>query len=296
MEKVKAKICSSKIKAVSFDIFDTLLLRPVFRPADFFILMNGDFKRLMPDYENTFLVTRLAAEKSARMVSENGEVTIGEIYSEMVKNYDITEEVAEKLKSTEISLEVNGCYARKTAKLLYDFVIENGKKVIISDDSYLSTNTIKEILEKNGFTKYEKLYISCEVNKTKSSGSMYQHIMEDNTLSADEILHIGDDFALDVEMPRKLGIESCYMPSPSEMVKNTSMSSSDEKIYFEARCNLMAFANKYFDDPFKKGFSEDVLTKHQSDDGLAEKINSILPTGSKKRKFAENIASKLLGK
>ncbi len=296
MEKVKSQISDSKIKAVSFDIFDTLVLRPVFKPADLFILMTNDFKKLVPECENSFIVVRLAAEKSARMSSENGEVTIDDIYNEMVQNYNIPKENTDKLKATEITLETKGCYARKTTKMLYDFAVENGKKIIISDDTYLSSDIVKKILEKSGYTKYDGLYVSCEVNKTKSCGSMYQHIMEEQNFSADEILHIGDDYSVDVENPRKLGIQSCYMPSPAEMIKNTAMSSSDERQYFEARCNLMAFANNYFDDPFKKGFNEDVLTKHQSDDGLAEKINSILPVGSKKRKFAENIASKILGK
>lgn len=296
IEKVKSQICDEKIKIVSFDIFDTLILRPVFRPTDLFILMNNDFKKLIPQCQHDFTIIRMASEKSARINSENGEITLDEIYQEMSESYDVDKEIAEKLKTTEINLEIQGCYARKTAKILFDTAIQNGKKVILTTDMYLPENVIKNILEKNGYAGYDKLFLSCVLNKNKCSGTMYHHIIEEYKIDAEQLLHIGDNYTSDIEKPRSIGIQCCYMPSPAELIKNTALSTSDEKQYFEARCHLMAVANNYFDDPFKKDFNEDVLTKRQTDDGLAEKINSILPVGSKKRKIAENIAHKFFGK
>ena len=82
-EKIKSLISSDKIKVVSFDVFDTLILRPFFRPEDLFIIMGNDFRKLMPDSKNDFIVIRMASEKTARENSENGEVTLDEIYGEM---------------------------------------------------------------------------------------------------------------------------------------------------------------------------------------------------------------------
>ena len=295
-EKIKNMRCDEKIKLVSFDIFDTLILRPLFRPTYLFVIMDNDFLKLMPESQENFTIIRMAAEKSARLSSENGEVTIDDIYQEMSDNYNIETSVAEKLKETEIQLEIKGCYARKTATMLFDEAIKCGKKVVITSDMYLTEDIIKKILEKNGYTGYDRLFVSCVLNKNKCTGTMYHHILEEYKIDAAEMLHIGDNYVSDIEKPRTLGIQCCYMPSPAELVKNTVLSTSDEKQYFAARCYITAVANNYFDDPFKKDFNEDVLTKRQTDDGLAEKINAILPVGSKKRKIAENIAHKFFGK
>ena len=295
-EKVIAQICDKKIKIVSFDVFDTLILRPVFKPTDMFVLMHNDFKKLMPDYEHDFTIIRMASEKAARLNSDTGEVTIDEIYDEMSESYNIPSEIALKLKNTEISLETAAGYARKSGKTLYDAALENGKKIILATDMYLPEKTIKEILDKNGYKGYDKLFLSCVLNKNKCTGTMYHHILEEYKIDAAEMLHIGDNYNSDILKPRELGIQCCYMPSPAEIMKNAVLSTSDEKQYFNARCRLMSIANNSFDDPFQNDLNEDVLTKRQTDDGLAEKINSILPVGSKKRKMAENIAHIFFGK
>lgn len=295
-EKVISQICDEKIKLVSFDIFDTLVLRPVLKPTDMFVLMNNDFKKLLPDCEHDFTIIRMASEKSARLNSDTGEVTIDEIYDEMCESYDVPEQAALQLKNTEISLEIKACYVRKSGKTLYDAAIKNGKKVILTTDMYLSEKTIKEILDKNEYKGYDRLFLSCVLNKNKCTGTMYHYILEEYKIDADEMFHIGDNYNSDIVKPRELGIQCCYMPNPTELLKNTVLSTSDEKQYFDARCQLMAIANNYFDDPFRRDFNEDVLTKRQTDDGLAEKINSILPVGSKKRKMAENIAHIFFGK
>ena len=178
-EKIKNMICDEKIKLVSFDIFDTLILRPVFRPTYLFVIMDNDFLKLMPESQENFTIIRMAAEKSARLSSENGEVTIDDIYQEMSDNYNIEKSVAEKLKETEIQLEIKGCYARKTAKMLFDEAIKCGKKVVITSDMYLTEDIIKKILEKNGYTGYDRLFVSCVLNKNKCTGTMYHHILEE---------------------------------------------------------------------------------------------------------------------
>ncbi len=291
-EKIKALISSDKIKVVSFDVFDTLVLRPFFRPEDLFVIMCNDFRKLEPEHKHDFTVLRMAAEKSARTDSENGEVTLDEIYAEMCENYGIDKEIADKMKNTEIALEIQGCYARKSAKVLFDTAVQSRKKIVISEDMYFPEDIIEKIISKNGYKGYDKIFVSCTLNKSKHTGSMYHHIMETYKIDADEILHIGNDYESDIEKPRNLGIECCYMPAPRELVKSAVLSSTDEKQYFEARCNIMAFANSYFDDPFRRGFNEDILAKRQTDDGLAEKINAILPVGSKKRKIVHKIFGK----
>lgn len=295
-EKIKSLISDEKIKIVSFDVFDTLILRPFLKPTDLFVIMNNDFKKLMPDSSESFTVIRMASEKSARINSENGEITLDEIYDEMTESFQVSKEIADKMKKLEITLEINGCYARKTGLMLFNHAVQSGKKIILATDMYLPENIIAQILEKSGYKGYEKIFLSCVLNKNKCTGSMYHHILETYNIDADEMLHIGDNYVSDVEKPRNIGIKCCYMPSPAELIKSTIASASDENQYFTARTYITRVANNYFDDPFKSGFNEDVLLKHQTDDGLAEKINAILPVGSKKRKIAGNIAHKIFGK
>lgn len=296
IENAVSQISDEKIRIVSFNIFDTLVLRPVLKPTDMYVLMNNDLKKLAPEYEKPFAEIRIEAEKTAKNASDTDEASLDDVYAQIVKNYDISEKIAETLKKTEITLETKACYTRKSAKILYDTAVKNGKKIVLTADTCLSSQTVKAILDKNGYTGYDKLLVSNESNKNKSSGSVYHHIIEEYKADAQEILHIGSCYEDDAVKPKELGIQICYMPSPVEMIKNTIMSTSDETQYFDARCSLMGFANNYFDDPFKKNLNEDALEKCLSNDGFGEKISELFPAGSKKRKMAESFTHIFFGR
>lgn len=181
---------------VSFDIFDTLILRDVARPTDVFSLMEKQLG--IPDFRQK----RLEAEKKAREVKNSGEITIFEIY----KCFDAIQETdIEKLCSQELMTEMSVCHLNPNVEGFYKKCLEK-KKVVLVSDMYLPTEMMVKILEKCNITGYQKLYVSCDFGVSKRDGGLYRHVLKDLGISKKEIVHVGNDIMSDCFCARKLGI------------------------------------------------------------------------------------------
>ena len=185
----------SKKEYVSFDIFDTLIKRDVKKPTDVFLVIEHNYEI----YD--FYKRRIEAEKIAR--KGKVDTTIDEIYDIYNELYLNNINEAEKIKKIEKQVEYELCVQNKLLKKVYDFCIENNKKVYLISDMYLSSEILKEILEKNGYSKYEKLYVSCEYNKTKANGELYKYIIQELGVDTSKLIHIGNDIKTDYIMALK---------------------------------------------------------------------------------------------
>lgn len=185
----------SKKEYVSFDIFDTLIKRDVKKPTDVFSIIEHNYEI----YD--FYKRRIEAEKIAR--KGKVDTTIDEIYDIYNELYLNNINEAEKIKKIEKQVEYELCVQNKLLKKVYDFCIENNKKVYLISDMYLSSEVLKEILEKNGYSEYEKLYVSCEYNRTKANGELYKYIIQELGVHTSKLIHIGNDIKTDYIMALK---------------------------------------------------------------------------------------------
>jgi len=190
----------SKKEYVSFDIFDTLIKRDVKKPTDVFSIIEHNYKI----YD--FYKRRIEAEKIAR--KGKVDTTIDEIYDIYNELYLNNIDEAENIKNIEKQVEYELCVQNKLLKKVYDFCIENNKKVYLISDMYLSSEILKEILEKNGYSKYEKLYVSCEYNKTKANGELYKYVIQELGVDTSKLIHIGNDIKTDYIMALKNNIST----------------------------------------------------------------------------------------
>ncbi|MCI8891509.1 MAG: HAD-IA family hydrolase [Eubacterium sp.] len=219
--EIKKKIRSQKYTVVSFDIFDTLILRPLLRPSDLFYIMNQFFIELTKTNLN-FACLRMECEKAARRrEAEKGfgseDITLEEIYTYMHKQYGISIDVVRKLKEYEEELEIELSMLRYSAEELYKYAYEQQKKVILVSDMYLERNVVEQILFKNKITLFHGLFLSSEVRKLKKTGSMYDKVLEALSVSAEEILHIGDNYDSDYLRAKETGIDAVFFPKTSDI-------------------------------------------------------------------------------
>ena len=191
-----------KYKYVSFDIFDTLVLRNVSKPVDIFEIVEIEYNKIHEEKLSNFKNLRIEAELIARKNTSNEEVTINEIYENLnLENKD-------EIKKLEIQIEKAFIIKNSEMFDIYNKCLENGLKVIIISDMYLPKNIIEDILKMNEINKYEKLYLSSELKLTKSKGTIFEYVLNDLKISKDEIIHIGDNKKSDFIKPKEYGISA----------------------------------------------------------------------------------------
>ena len=221
---LKMRIIDPEISVVSFDIFDTLVLRPVYEPVDVFRFMNKHFRGLRKEFRLLeFSQMRVQAEKEARAkFSEQEDITIDQIYQVFKSTFRVSKAIAEEMKQLELEYELKFCYQRKTAKELFDLARYLGKRVIVATDMYLPRKIIKEILSRNGYRGYDKLYISSEIKLAKATGNLFDYIAGDLGVESSEIVHIGDNYFSDYRNALKAGWGATMLPKPTDAMNSDS--------------------------------------------------------------------------
>jgi HAD superfamily hydrolase (TIGR01549 family) len=190
--EIKKDIDQAKI--ISFDVFDTLLLRPYLKPTDLFLHIEKIHNL------DSFMSNRIKAENSARLKNPSRQdITFDEIYEEI-------DDLFKPYKQVELDLEMQVLMQNPQMKQIYDYAKSQNKKIIIASDMYLPSSFISKALQKNGFCDHDKIYISSELGKTKYHATLYQHIIDDLNVCPNEILHIGDNIFSDYQNAKKLGI------------------------------------------------------------------------------------------
>lgn len=181
---------------VSFDIFDTLIFRPFNKPDDLFFHMGQKIG------VKAFAKARIKAEAKAR---SRGEVTLEDIYENMKPNTADKE----KLMAIEQEIEIDLCYANTYMQEVFNAVRNCGKPIIIISDMYLSSDTIKKMLERCGYTGYSELFVSCECGVSKHTGELYE-VARQKTGEIFSYIHIGDNEYSDVTQAKEHGFEAVH--------------------------------------------------------------------------------------
>ena len=269
-EKIVKKICDDKIQIVSFDIFDTLIVRPFFEPKDLFKLLNKKYRDLDRESSIVFSDVREQAERFCRELyfeeKKREEVTLDEIYAYIQDNYLISNKVLNEMKKYEIKLEMKYCMARNSGKNLYELAKSLNKRIIVISDIYLSKDVISDILEKNGYDKLDTLYLSSDINLSKATGNLFDYVAKKEKIAVGKILHVGDNYDSDFSNGKKCGMNTVLLPKATEVMRkyynkiflnNYNFIDTTNFLSFSGIRNSLAMvANKFFDNPFVS-FNED---------------------------------------
>ena len=189
----------SEHEVISFDLFGTLLIRPYIDPKDVFRHIERNEK--LPG----FCRERVRAERSSR-ARIGPEITYDDIYSEIDKKF-------RHIKEMELDYERSILKANPEMKQMFRYALENGKKVIVISDMYLPSDFLDRVLNKNGFSGYSKIFVSCEHGCNKASGDLFRVVMNDLGINAESMLHIGDDKRSDLVSPKRIGIDAVWYES-----------------------------------------------------------------------------------
>ncbi len=197
----------SQYDVISFDVFDTLIFRPLSLPTDVFYLIGQELGIM--DFRNI----RIWAEWDARVKYNekegNMEIGLADIWDNLEEDVGIASNQGQEL---EMAFEQKLCYANPFMLAVWRALKERKKKIIIVSDMYLPEKCIRRILESAGFTGAEKIYISSEYHKSKADGKLYREVLQDWHRDVDDkkqlsIVHVGDNPHSDQKQAVRAGMD-----------------------------------------------------------------------------------------
>lgn len=198
------------MKCYSFDIFDTCFVRACGNPLNLFDLLA--YRILGDDSAESirmdFSLIRVQGEKRARMLSNEEEVSLEDIYL----HCDFTRLTSisnREIAQTEMEIEREQLIPVDSIRQKIEVIRQQGNSVYYISDMYLPRDFIFNLLIEHGFWKEgDHLYVSSEYRITKRFGKLYEYIAKENGLSFNQWKHIGDNRISDYIIPRKLGIHA----------------------------------------------------------------------------------------
>lgn len=281
LDNLKRAIFDNRYRYISFDIFDTVVQRPFYDPQDLFLLLDVEFEKCV-NANISFSKLRKIAEADLRqkLESPNEDVTIDEIYENIIHMFRFDTTLAHRLEEFEKKLEIKYSQCRKTGKELFELAKKAGKQIVFVSDMYLDRKTVETVLKINDYNEYERLFLSSEYKRLKGTGNLYDCVINELRVEPTQILHIGDNYVKDVEWATKKGISAYHLPSAlarfddHDYIKGKSVATTMTKkvcggfISYEKiadslgyRCMIAQVANKYFDNPYRQYNSQSVLNQ-----------------------------------
>ena len=206
-ENVRRLLQDPGIEVVSFDIFDTLLERPVLRPRDIFHLVAAAVDSSLGV---DFVRMRWNAEEETGLVN----ACLDDIYAHMQKKFGLDAATTAALRDEELRCEETLLAPRADMRACYEEAVRLGKRIIAVSDMYIPGDILLGILRRKGYDHIAAVYVSCDYGKRKSDGSLYAEVLKAENIPPSAMLHTGDNLESDCRRALACGITALFCPSP----------------------------------------------------------------------------------
>ncbi|PTQ78625.1 putative HAD superfamily hydrolase [Nitrosomonas oligotropha] len=212
-EDVHIQLRNPAIRLVVFDIFDTLITRPLLDPESIKRIIA---RRIGGQAGQLYLEFRAAAENEARRIAGH-DVGLDAIFKQFAALSGLSADVAEEICELEKSIELAIVSPRPETIALFKLAINLGKHVVLASDMYLPRTVIETMLTRCGINGWHKFYLSSDNRLRKDTGDFYRQLLADGNVSPHEILVIGDNEHSDVQIPVDMGFRTMHIMRPVEL-------------------------------------------------------------------------------
>ncbi|WP_156992269.1 HAD family hydrolase [Paraburkholderia oxyphila] len=196
------------VDVVSFDIFDTALVRKVAHPTSVFDLLQFRFPHLRTSENFGVADVRFWAEREARERAQRlqGTVEIGidDIYAVLGEALSIKGAELNALRDAELDIERSVLVANPKVLGWYSEAKRAGKRVIFVSDMYLPSEFLASVLVNQGF-EGAQVYVSCEYGVGKGQRQLFEKVRLAWGIPAQKFLHTGDNFHSDKVSAEAMG-------------------------------------------------------------------------------------------
>lgn len=244
------EIFFTQYQVVSFDLFDTLIIRSRFEPDFAKVMVNRKLKICANDL--TFVKLRNETELNIRRSRKfAGDVSINEIYMELSKTHllGLDHELCAQI---EFQFDLDEIRMRAGALSLLNKLKHSGKKIVIATDTYYRKDQILHLL-KSLQIPFDDVFVSSDLNARKDTGEMWKIIREKYTATLNSFIHVGDNVISDAQNPGDYGIRTHHILGPHAKLhfKKIPYVYDDAGTAAELFGSLNCYINENFAPPFR---------------------------------------------
>ena len=243
-ERLRARLESAIDEAdvVSFDVFDTLLMRTTLIPGDVFDIVE---QRAV---ERGLQAAGFAQARRDAQTAQNYTATA--IYDELKQKLGCSDAESKTLYELELEVEREVLLPREPLYALFRQALAQGKRVFLVSDMYHAGETLVRLLEENGIAGYEKLLVSSDCRQLKSQGLF--DALTTLGVPASRIVHIGNNINDDMKQAKRAGLQAVLVPSPLALALAQGANRTiTEHISLQERLDMGKAIAARFADPFE---------------------------------------------
>jgi HAD superfamily hydrolase (TIGR01662 family) len=208
-----------QIKAVLFDMFDTLMLiekghafySPSLKRAHEFLVQNGVDVRFAV-FRSAYVKARdaLYVEADARMEEPHFNLRVANALHSLGYDFDVSSEIVSGATLAFCEEFMNYVRIDENAEEALRELHEKYKLGIVSN--FAIPECVLRLLEKHGLDVFfDVVVVSGAVNKRKPSPEIFQRALEKLGVGASETVFVGDTVDADIQGAKSVGMKTIYI-------------------------------------------------------------------------------------
>lgn len=218
-------LACSDADVLSFDLFDTILLRGpeserrrfawIARECARGLALEG-VGRSPAHLLRSRLDVQSAAYRALEAVNPNGDVRLADLHQRQADLLGLPAKAIPILLDAELAAERRfSCANAALVGALRD-LRKAGRRVIAISDTYYSEADLRRLLaDMLGPLPFDAIYASSDWNATKKNGELFARVLQAENVAPGAILHWGDDCRADRIMAAAKGLRVHWAPRPA---------------------------------------------------------------------------------
>lgn len=225
---------------MSFDVFDTLLLRTDVPEAERFLEISEEMRARLPEdlvaelglaeiTAQDILTVRIEAfrftYRTGRRAEGCVEGSLDDLLAQIARMLDpagrFTERLIPLLRAAELAVEAASLQPNPAVLQAIETFRAGGGRVILISDMYMRADDIQALIEMvapGTMAQVERLWSSADEIVSKRSGKMFSRVAADLGEPAEAFVHFGDALTGDFIRPRECGWAAGHLPVPRKAI------------------------------------------------------------------------------
>ncbi|AZL06657.1 polysialyltransferase family glycosyltransferase [Brevibacterium aurantiacum] len=257
------QISDPGVRAVSFDLFDTLVKRPAVNASDVFALLDRRLRDLMPKFVRFSDVRSTVFKRLDAQMKQHGgrpaEYALSQVYDYIGGVLGLDSDQQASLMAEEVKLEAELVQLRRSGFALTQVAEAYDKPWAVTTDTYFDEDQLNAVALSKLPASAHHVTTSLQNQKTKAAGDLFAVTATVFDLPKNAILHVGDRKDHDVDNAERAGLKGAWLPSATDAAQFHPRLAATWKDVREERASALLrgmIQSEVFDNPYRN-FADD---------------------------------------